>query len=878
MSPFLRTARPGASVFIAALILLAASLPAWGQTCELTFEGFGSFGGPADFDNGTYRVEWCENGAQITSSAFCLTGNVLRMTSSAHDPIVWLYVGDTGCTSATLRFDFGSFATTGTALKYATSTDSTLNCSAAINEYAGSIDLADGVCHTAEHTVTLGANDRSIYWKFDHGLPSANAFFIDNVSVLLEGCDCAGGPATHDCCETGAAGCDDATVEACVCAQDSFCCSTEWDAQCVAEVDSFGCGDCGGGSSCSSEFAADFGNFFQSGSVCSLWPDLFETCAGAGPYITSGTGCGGSGDYAMSFGSGFPYSTATTTCLDLSGTAEAALLFSYAKSSGLGPRIEISIDGGGAFSTLWTAPSSPPGDCSNECLDLTAYAGQPDVQLRFSSGTSLANGASFDDIQLVLGSGCASCTPPVADAGADRTMCPGGQTTLAGSANGGTGGICPGAYSVSWQGPGIVSGGSTFTPTVDAPGQYFLTVECEACLAVDSVIVSIDDSAPSVDAGSTVSLPCQGSELQLAGGVAGCAGSLNVNWSASSGGHIVSGGSTLTPTVDAAGVYTLLASCNGGCPASDSVQVIDRIPGDIDGDGDVDLLDFAALADCLHGPAGTASGPCLCADIEADTDVDLRDFAGLQGSFGAATAFTGACCATNGLCSATTATSCRAAGGTYHGDGDTCANVICPFGSYQNEIDPITDFFGIGSTLADDLTLDGIGARELVYYDIAVYGGSNGGGPFDVTTVLYTDCPGQGGVEIPGTASTITAVPDDGFVYILTTDLSAAPVTIPDTVWLLVDFSTDQAGWILAGPAETGFTADLFGIDDAPWYCATSFVGEAAPYSGFWANLRCQTPTTLLRSVGVDATPPMSSPVRPSNRPVRMVRMPQDGE
>ncbi|MBK6916617.1 MAG: hypothetical protein IPH07_04365 [Deltaproteobacteria bacterium] len=51
-------------------------------------------------------------------------------------------------------------------------------------------------------------------------------------------CDlqCGGGGDSHDCCVTGAAGCDDAAVEACVCAADSFCCETEWDAMCVAKV------------------------------------------------------------------------------------------------------------------------------------------------------------------------------------------------------------------------------------------------------------------------------------------------------------------------------------------------------------------------------------------------------------------------------------------------------------------------------------------------------------------------------------------------------------------------------------------------------------------------------------------------------------------
>jgi hypothetical protein len=42
------------------------------------------------------------------------------------------------------------------------------------------------------------------------------------------------------------AGCADGTVEACVCMQDAYCCDTAWDALCVSEVESFGCGTCGG--------------------------------------------------------------------------------------------------------------------------------------------------------------------------------------------------------------------------------------------------------------------------------------------------------------------------------------------------------------------------------------------------------------------------------------------------------------------------------------------------------------------------------------------------------------------------------------------------------------------------------------------------------
>ena len=63
--------------------------------------------------------------------------------------------------------------------------------------------------------------------------------------------------------------------------------------------------------------------------------------------------------------------------------------------------------------------------------------------------------------------------------------------------------------------------------------------------------------------------------------------------------------------------------------------------GDFDVDGDVDLDDYAAFADCLAGPDETPTpsaaecvDACLAAfDLEFDRDVDLADFAGFQEAF-----------------------------------------------------------------------------------------------------------------------------------------------------------------------------------------------------------------------------------------------------
>ncbi len=60
------------------------------------------------------------------------------------------------------------------------------------------------------------------------------------------------------------------------------------------------------------------------------------------------------------------------------------------------------------------------------------------------------------------------------------------------------------------------------------------------------------------------------------------------------------------------------------------------LPGDADGDGDVDLTDYAEFAVCLNGPdAGAVESGCSVFDVDLDADVDLADFAGLQGAFNA---------------------------------------------------------------------------------------------------------------------------------------------------------------------------------------------------------------------------------------------------
>ena len=338
-------------------------------------------------------------------------------------------------------------------------------------------------------------------------------------------------------------------------------------------------------------------------------------------------------------------------------------------------------------------------------------------------------------------------------------------------------------------------------------------------------------------------------------------------------------------------------SGEGGTPAN-----YNDLTFDSDRDGDVDLDDLSAFAERMSGPLDWSAPPGACclpdgSCLENTTGREcVIELGGFWLGYGSTCAEDcpafGACCYDDGTCQKRTAEQCASAGGDYQGDwtdcatagcpppgaccfpddgsceewtetaclafggmyqGDytECATTDCPFGRYSNEIDPMTQvaLAGAGLQLADDMTLEGTGARELTYLGLRVYG--NGGGDFDVTVELWTDCPGDGGTLIPGTTFTWTGIPNHGYVWTLVVDPLSPAVTIPDTVWMVATFSTPESGWIIAEDAEIGFTENRYGRDN-PWNCNRKFTGGT--YAGLWANLQCVEGSS--RATSGDGTPP----------------------
>lgn len=132
-------------------------------------------------------------------------------------------------------------------------------------------------------------------------------------------------------------------------------------------------------------------------------------------------------------------------------------------------------------------------------------------------------------------------------------------------------------YEVQWTTPDgrIVSGDGTLDPEVDRTGRYIIRIENteNGCVSTDTVDVLQDIESPVAEAGPGDILTCMRATVTLNGTGSSENGPYSYQWSTVSG-NILSGGQTLTPEVDAAGMYYIVVTDeDNGCTARDSVEV-----------------------------------------------------------------------------------------------------------------------------------------------------------------------------------------------------------------------------------------------------------------------------------------------------------------
>lgn len=133
----------------------------------------------------------------------------------------------------------------------------------------------------------------------------------------------------------------------------------------------------------------------------------------------------------------------------------------------------------------------------------------------------------------------------------------------------------------SWQTSdgNIVSGANTLTPTVDAPGEYFLLVtnESTGCFAIASVAVDAGQPGPSVSITNTDTLNCAVDSVTLDGSQSDQSAGYLYTWTTTAG-TLLSGQDSLIAIAGAPGTYYFaVTDTTSSCTTTDSIEVIQQL-------------------------------------------------------------------------------------------------------------------------------------------------------------------------------------------------------------------------------------------------------------------------------------------------------------
>ena len=217
--------------------------------------------------------------------------------------------------------------------------------------------------------------------------------------------------------------------------------------------------------------------------------------------------------------------------------------------------------------------------CTTPSLTLNGSSTSPGVGYQWTGGPAAANytvtaAATYTLTITDLLTGCSSqqtvnvssnTTPPAVSAGPPLALgCSpsSGIISVSSTTTGAT---------YSWAGVGITVGAFTDTPSVNAAGTYTVTVTDPAngCTSTTSVLVTSNTNPPTVTAGQSLILNC-GISSGTISATSTSAGVL-YNWT---GVGISAGATTASPTVTAAGTYTVVVTDPAnGCTASANVSV-----------------------------------------------------------------------------------------------------------------------------------------------------------------------------------------------------------------------------------------------------------------------------------------------------------------
>lgn len=125
------------------------------------------------------------------------------------------------------------------------------------------------------------------------------------------------------------------------------------------------------------------------------------------------------------------------------------------------------------------------------------------------------------------------------------------------------------------------------------------------------------------------------SVLTLAAAAAMGGSGLDLSW------HTIDGGGVLRSTNGALELSGTIGQFDAGKMSGGGFALsggfwFELAPGDCTEDGSINLPDQAHYTSCANGPdASPLADDCLCMDLDGDGDVDIADFAELQIGFNA---------------------------------------------------------------------------------------------------------------------------------------------------------------------------------------------------------------------------------------------------
>jgi predicted RNA-binding protein with TRAM domain len=298
--------------------------------------------------------------------------------------------------------------------------------------------------------------------------------------------------------------------------------------------------------------ALGIGNSSTGANITYAWsgPNSFSS-ASATPSVTAG------GQYTL---------TVTNTTNGCTATASASVSVNQTP-----PTAQAS---GGTITCATTSVALGIGNSSTGANITYAWSG-PNSFSSASATPSVTAGGQYTLTVTNTTNGCTATasasvsvnqTPPTAQASGGTITCATTSVAL-GIGNSSTGAN----ITYAWSGPNSFSSASA-TPSVTAGGQYTLTVTntTNGCTATASASVSVNQTPPTAQA-SGGTIPCGQASIQISGTGSSTGQHFTYMWS---GPGTITNGTTLSPTVNAGGTYTLtVTNTTNGCTATATASV-----------------------------------------------------------------------------------------------------------------------------------------------------------------------------------------------------------------------------------------------------------------------------------------------------------------